>query len=310
MNHSEAFLPYYNTYMRVDIDPAFPLLSEIFRRYELSHEQQLWATFLYTAFYHIGSVFLVMQEFPDYEKVDLVRFSRWLHKFDNPRVLYQTDRKYWMRCRDNPGRFQMEDLIASYFRVMQHPRPQAEFLVGATTAGEVFRRIEQVNRIGRHSAVAYVETLIRCVGYKLEIEPDLYSDIAEQESHQGFGYANYGDNYRGAISSTEATAIVDRLMPLLCKRYPDIPVDAFYMETVGCAFCKLVEGRLYPGYYLDRQADEINTVAALPLSCGVHWETLWQMRDEVFPAKYLSRTGVRKEWKKHYQRTGELVNLL
>ncbi|MBZ5566584.1 MAG: hypothetical protein LAN64_01910 [Acidobacteriia bacterium] len=307
MNRQDAFFAYYNTYMRVDIDPAFPVLREIFRRYELSHEQQLWATFLYTAFYHIGSVFLVMQEFPDYEKVDRERLSRWFRHFtpEQRLALFQKDRRWNARTsKYDPAKFQFEVLVESYLQTMQHPRPQAEYLAGATTAREAFKRIRRVKGIGRHAGLAYVETLVRCVGLKLE--PDAYINIAEEESHTGYAYLIGKD----AVSAKEAAEIVGNLMPVLRTRYPDVPVDAMYMETVGCAFRKLVEGRVYPGFYLDRQAEEINKIAAFPLSCGVHWETLWQIRDEVFPAQYLSRKGIREEWLDHYKRTGQLVNLL
>jgi hypothetical protein len=301
MTNAEAFYRFYPTYMRVDIDPAFPMMREIFRRYKLSYEQQLWNTFLYTVFYHIGSVFLVSQEFPDYEKVNLPRLFRWFRKFDNNerRSLFQKDRiRHALPCGGNPGKYQFERLVESYFQVVG--ASQKNFIEGVTTASDMLKRICTVNGIGRHAGLAYVETLIRCVGVKLE--PDTYANIAGNESHQGFAYFAGKD----AVSPNEAAEIVGELMPKLAAAYPDIPVDAMWMETVGCAFRKLVEGRLYLGYYLDRQADEINTTSALPLACGAHWETLWQMREEIFPTEYLNRSGLRKELLARYKRTSEI----
>ena len=68
-----------------------------------------------------------------------------------------------------------------------------------------------------------------------------------------------------------------------------MPVDFMYLETVACAYKNLKLGKRYVGYYLDRMHREINQGEGQmrAISTGVDWHTLWEMRSEIFPPKYL-----------------------
>ena len=76
-----------------EIDPNYALMNYLFRRFELSKSQEYWACYLYGVFYHPGSVFYVMQEFPEFEKIDIGRLRRW-HTENWKKLRYNTDRKY------------------------------------------------------------------------------------------------------------------------------------------------------------------------------------------------------------------------
>jgi hypothetical protein len=71
------------------------------------------------------------------------------------------------------------------------------------------------------------------------------------------------------------------------------------------------------GYYLDRMNMEIhrgqNKMATI--SKGIDWQTLWQIRSEIFMAEYLgesqavdSWSGIRKELCDVFMNTGSLIN--
>ena len=73
-------------------------------------------------------------------------------------------------------------------------------------------------------------------------------------------------------------------------RYPHVAdkADFFAMETCLCSFKKLFRrsrGR-YLGYYLDRQAEEINKVAADKWN-GIDWQPLWDARNETVDSEWL-----------------------
>jgi hypothetical protein len=80
---------------------------------------------------------------------------------------------------------------------------------------------------------------------------------------------------------------IDTLMLTLRQR--GLPVDYMYLETVACAFKNLKLGKRYVGYYLDRMYKEIKQgeERMKAISTGVNWDTLWEMRREIFPHAYL-----------------------
>lgn len=94
LHRRQAFIDYYASILVTwDVDPAYPLMKHLIDRYELSREQQYWLVFLYGVFYHVASVHWVMQEFPDFQLVDLDRLQRWHDK--HWRLLqYETDRRH------------------------------------------------------------------------------------------------------------------------------------------------------------------------------------------------------------------------
>jgi hypothetical protein len=61
-----------------------------------------------------------------------------------------------------------------------------------------------------------------------------------------------------------------------------IEVDNFNLETVACAFKKIFRENdsRYIGYYLDRQAKDINDIESKGWY-GVDWSLLWQAREEL-----------------------------
>jgi uncharacterized protein with HEPN domain len=82
---------------------------------------------------------------------------------------------------------------------------------------------------------------------------------------------------------------LETLMADLRQAYPHIPVDYMYVETATCAYKGMHRQRRYLGYYLDRMAAEIRRgekdMAAI--SQGVDWNTLWQIRSDIFIHEYL-----------------------
>jgi hypothetical protein len=319
----EGFMQYYAAQVLSDIDPGFPTLNEVFRRYELSLEQQFWSAFLYATFYHNATVFLVLQEFPELEKVDLGRLQRW-HSKNWTLLQYQGDRRW------NKGHF--VEMVESYKQLIGN-QTQAQFFNSLLVPGNPIRSFEncwatlhKVFKMGRHSVYAWTETLIRCLGLPLQC-PSFYMDIAES-SRNGFCYAigrddlvtkhdkKLSDGTR--ISKAEIKYLegeLEILMADLRQAYPQMPVDYMYLETAACAYKGMHRSKRYLGYYLDRMAAEIQRgekdMAAI--SQGVDWNTLWQIRSDIFIHEYLGERqsppwyGIRKELNGVFMDAGHII---
>jgi hypothetical protein len=321
----DGFILWYAAQVLTDIDPAFPTLDEIFDRYELSLEQQYWVAFLYAVFYENASVFLVMQEFPELEKVDVARLQRWHDK--NWKLLqYQTDRRW------NKGHF--VEMVKSYKDLIgnqtQH-RFFSKLMVpydAMASFNNCWTELHKVFKMGRHSVYAWTETLMRCLGLPIRC-PSFYMDIAES-SRNGLCYALDRDDLvtkndkklsNGVrISKAEIAyleAELDRLMADIRECYPSIPVDYMYLETATCSYKGLHRHRRYLGYYLDRMAMEIKRgeTKMAAISTGVDWDTLWQIRSEVFLPEFLGErqtppwVDIRAELCEVFLDTGQLINL-
>jgi len=63
--------------------------------------------------------------------------------------------------------------------------------------------------------------------------------------------------------------------------------NVWNIETTLCAYKKYHLGKRWPGYYIDRQADEIRSAEAA-VTDGVDWSVLWEYRRETFRRDLLS----------------------
>jgi hypothetical protein len=321
----EGFCQYYAAQVLTDIDPAFPTISELFDRYELSLEQRLWVAFLYAHFYENASVFLVMQEFPELEKIDIGRLERW-HAQHWRTLQYQTDRRW--------NRGHLVEMVQSYKDLIGN-QTQFEFFRNLVVDGDpkqsfrnVWNALLKVHKMGRHSVYAWTETLIRCVG--LPLECDSFFMAEAESSRNGLCYAMGRDDLLTkqekklsdgtALSKAEIAyleAELERLMDEIRLRYPHVPVDHMRMETSCCAYKGLHERRRYLGYYLDRMAMEIRRgeTKMAAISRGVDWSTLWQIRKEIFLPEYLGELqsppwyDIRDELCKVFMDTGQIIGM-
>lgn len=331
----EGFIQYYAAEMLSDIDPAFPAINEIFDRYELSLEQQYWMAFLYAVFYENATIFLVQQEFPELEKIDIGRLERW-HAKHWKTLQYQTDRRW------NKGHF--VEMVKSYkalignqtqhqfFTKLMAKFPTNSEIFGKDDPKQSFRNVWaallKVHKMGRHSVYAWTETLIRCLGLPMECD-SFFMDEAES-SRNGLCYALGRDDlvtkHDKKLASNERISKIEikwledeleKLMAELKQRWPHLPVDYMYVETVCCSYKGLFRSRRYLGYYLDRMAMEVERgrTKMAEISQGIDWQTLWQIRSEIFIHEFLGELQTDKPWLdirwdlcEVFNDTGRLIN--
>lgn len=305
-----------------EIDPNYPLFNYLFRRYELSKSQEYWVCFLYGVFYHPASVFYVMQEFPEFEKVDLGRLKRW-HAANWQKLRYNTDRKY------EKGHFvemfesyleviggQTSDAQSTFFDALlqQADNPQDRFRV-------VERALRKLLRFGRYATYIYTEALARCMG--MPIAADTMFLREAKSSRTGLAIVLGMDSGRvgeGHLSAPEWVTLQqegESLMREIQTEYPDLGMDHWFMESCLCAykgFFRTTKGRYLP-YYLDRMLDEIHQLYHEDITSGIEWKVLYQFRRERIIIDYLGEYASPRRWRitkelEHVLRdTGKMIGL-
>jgi len=314
-NKRESFKRYSAAAIRSwEIDPNYPLMNYLFQRYELSKSQEYWACFLYGVFYHPGTVFYVMQEFPEFEKVDLGRLQRW-HDQNWRQLRYNKDRKY------EKGHF--VQMVKSYIDLIgsQTPTSQDEFF-GRMLKGTPVQNFHQVTqaltkllRFGRYSVYIYTECLARCMGLPMEADTVFLKEASSPRA--GLCYVLEKPDWAKATLQKQhwsyLEAELDCLMAELRHEYPSVKVDHWFMESCLCAYKGFFANGRYLGYYLDRMADEILQMENEEIASGVDWKVLWQFRRETMPWEYLGeyaspqRLKVVAKWRKTLIETGHMI---
>ncbi len=303
-----------------EIDPNYPLMNYLFRRFELSKSQEYWACFLYGTFYHPGSVFYVMQEFPEVEKVDLDRLKKW-HADNWKQLQYNTDRKY------EKGHF--VEMFESYRDAVggQHPTAQEDYFAGLLggTPIENFHNVttalRKLLRFGRYSVYIYTECLARCMGVPLEADTIFLkeSDSPRAGLCKVLGKDEWAKGPLGKMEWMWLEEEAGKLMREIQNEYPKLGMDCWFMESCLCAYkgyFRPTKGRYLP-YYLDRMEHEIGQMrdGAADLTSGIEWKVLSQFRAETIIPEYLgelanpTRTKVTKELEHVLRDTGRMVGL-
>lgn len=81
-------------------------------------------------------------------------------------------------------------------------------------------------------------------------------------------------------------------------------------ESNLCAYRKYFKGKMYYGYYMDRQLEELVKLQERLPDHAFMWEELFQLRKAVYPANLLGEIsgwkGIRKERFDEFIRTGEI----
>jgi hypothetical protein len=301
-----------------EIDPNYPLMNYLFRRYELSKSQEYWACFLYGTFYHPGSVFYVMQEFPEFEKVSVERLSNW-HRANWRALAYNTDRKY------EKGHF--VEMFESYCDAVggQTPTAQEEYftaMLGVDPVQNFHKVTAALNKLwhfGRYSVYIYTECLHRCMGMPLQADT-MFLKEADSPRAGLCRVLGKQDWAEGSLDKTTWLVLereAEKLLQEIQHEYPTLGMDHWLMESCLCAykgFFRPKKGRYLP-YYLDRMAHEIGQMQQQDITQGIDWNVLWQFRKEVIIPEYLGeqaqpiRTGVTKQHEHTLRDTGRMIGL-
>jgi hypothetical protein len=141
--------------------------------------------------------------------------------------------------------------------------------------------IKQTKYFGRYSMFLWLECLQRLTG--LDIIPTRIDWPQANNCLNGLLLAFHRPE-RETIDKYECVVIDELLQQLiyaLQQRHPENHTDIWNVETTLCAYYKYRHGKRYVGYYVDRQLEEINKMAA-NVPSGVCWDVLYDFRREYF----------------------------
>lgn len=312
----ELFKRYYHWSLKTnDCDPALFLMNYVNDRMELNIEQRYWFAWLYANTYNVATAWILFNEFPDFENVDLERLTQW-NATNYKQLRYQTDNK-WQKgylpkmfesYRDNV--YSIAPTQLAYFQILCSSEDEYENFY-------VANKMVIINffKFGRYLSWFYLQTLRETCGLKVK-PPDLLLKDPASESHRlGLMYALGMDE---AIESEQKLSKADYdwldveaalILSEMEKEFPDVKVDNFSAETSLCAFKKvfrLKHGR-YLGYYIDRQGEDISQVSDDGFN-GIEWNLLWDGRKECLDQRLLGNQ-VQKERYGEYLKYKTIANI-
>jgi hypothetical protein len=301
-NRREAFIRWYVWSMKYDdCDPAVWMTNYLHNRYEHNDEERIWLAWLYGNTYQLPTTWVLKNEFPDFELATVDRIEQW-NTANYKRLRYQTDTKW------NKGH--LPAMFASYqqFIGSKTQRERLESFYGDNEE-QSFENLwtgikTSLHKFGRYSTWFYLQHLRHTAGIRVEPTSLMLSDYDGSRSHRNGLHLAIGedDYYDQKLSSqhyanleAEARSILEETK----ARFPELleQIDFFTMETCLCSFKKIfrVKHGRYLGYYLDRQAEEIQ-MAEGDGWYGIDWYVLWQARNETIDLRLQSGKMEGLEW--------------
>jgi hypothetical protein len=314
-NRREAFIRWYAWSLKYDdCDPAVWATNYLNNRFEHNDEQKLWICWLYGNTYYLPTAWILMNEFPDFELATVDRMTQW-NNANYKRLRYQTDTKW------NKGH--LPEMFASYQKFIGD-RSQREciesYYVGNSEENfdALWNALKgNLHKFGRYSTWFYMQHLKHTAGINIEPTSLMLDDYDGSRSHRNglllaIGRDNDYDRKLSGMEYRDLEVISDGIIDEMRTRFPELKdqIDFFTMETCLCSFKKIFRsnhGR-YLGYYLDRQAEEIQKCERDGWY-GIDWDVLWQSRNETIDLRLDSRTGIDKERFTSFMNTGRLENL-
>lgn len=314
-NRREAFIRWYAWSLKYDdCDPAVWATNYLHNRYEHNDEERIWFAWLYGNTYQLPTAWVLKNEFPDFELATVDRITQW-NTANYKRLRYQTDTKW------NKGH--LPSMFASYKQFIgdKTQREVMESYYGDTEE-QSFNNLWEVlkgslHKFGRYSTWFYLQHLKHTAGILVSPTSLMLDDYDGSRSHRNGLHLALGqdDKYDVKLTAAEYLHLEQEAKSILEEvrtRFPELAsqADFFTMETCLCSFKKIFRekhGR-YLGYYLDRQAEEIQ-MAEGDDWFGIQWEVLWQSRNETIDLRLDHKNGIDKEKFTYFLKSGKLDKL-
>jgi hypothetical protein len=313
-NRREAFIRWYAWSLKYDdCDPAVWATNYLNKRFEHNDEQKLWLCWLYGNTYYLPTAWILMNEFPDFELATVDRMTQW-NTANYKRLRYQTDTKW------NKGH--LPEMFASYQKFIGN-RSQREafesYYVGSPEQNfeSLWDALKgNLHKFGRYSTWFYMQHLKHTGAIDVQPTSLMLDDYDGSRSHRNgllmaIGQDNDYDRKLSRAEYANLESISNGIIDEMVDRFPELKdqIDFFTMETCLCSFKKIFRahhGR-YLGYYLDRQAEEIQQCEKDGWY-GIDWDVLWQSREETIDLRLDHRRGIDKDRFSSFMNTGKMEN--
>lgn len=297
-----------------DCDSALFLMNYIHKRMELNIEQRYWVAWLFGNTYQLATAWVIANEFPDFENVDLDRLTIWNNE-NYKRLRYQSDQK-WQKGH-------LPEMFRSYREnIYKVGKTQEEFFANICNSDNPFENFTKLNnhvvnnffKFGRYSSWFYLQTLKETCDLSIEPMDLLLNNENTHTQRDGLCYAlalDYMVGDKSLYKDKEVISVLNKasidIVNRIKHQHTDVKCDMFLLETILCAFKKTFRksrGR-YLGYYLDRQFEDISVVEKDGW-VGIDWQLLWDGRNEILDNRLNKHTGVSKVDMEYFLNTGKI----
>jgi len=314
-NRREAFIRWYAWSLKYDdCDPAVWCTNYLHKRYEHNDEERIWFAWLYGNTYQLPTAWVLKNEFPDFELATVDRITQW-NTTNYKRLRYQTDTKW------NKGH--LPSMFESYQKFIGE-RTQRERME-SYYQGDSKKNFDSLwnalkgslHKFGRYSTWFYLQHLKHTAGIDVVPTSLMLDDYDGSRSHRNglLLAAGKDDDIDRRLTGSECANLEsfgEDIIAEMVQRFPELAgqIDYFTMETCLCSFKKIFRehhGR-YLGYYLDRQAEEIQ-MAEGDGWYGIDWNVLWQAREETIDLRLDHKRGIDKDRFSSFLNNGKLENL-
>jgi hypothetical protein len=274
-----------------DMDPMYPILGWFAK--DLERDRSLWLTFLFVAYYHLGSALAVFEEYP----APSVPKEFWLKApISQPRRGHRDSLKLAKHLSSLCAKAEKHGGLGAWLDSV------TQFADPITNWKSLNEELMTVFGNGRWAAYKTAEILYKSHGFNLEA-PDM-------------GHANSSGPRKGLAlffpglplgNSPAEIAQLDNLSLKIVDYLQDktSQVSIETAETSLCDFNALVKGKYYVGIDIDEMQEQLFAQPCLLADLA------FTARSEVLPNQYLGElngwTGIDKSRKTIYRQTRQIV---
>ena len=264
-------------------------------------------SFLYSTCYNVPTAVLLdqlMGPITGWDKDDLT--DMWEQHKGN--LIFQTDRK-WVKIAN-----QFVDLCMDFkenmFPFSKHIKPHIH------SFDAMYDAFSSLKNQGRVSTYIFIDGLIT-TGVMEPCMPERFDWNNGQTCTEGMLHAillddtvEYFDKGRHKLKPVIIRHLDERLNRLIYElRAEGLDEDHIWdYESNLCAYRKYFKGKMYYGYYMDRQLEELAKMRANYPDHEELWVELFRLRKAVYPANLLGEVsgwkGIRKDKMQDFLKTG------
>lgn len=315
----EVFLRFYEFHLKykAHAGAVYYVFPYLFEKLSMTTEQKLWFTFINGCSQNVITTYLIFEQFPDLDKLDLNKLSVWF-RTNYLKLGWDTDRRYIKN--------QFEDCISKYIEFLSGRTQEQVFKVACKTQNKSHNFTEMWNLVinnfysfGRLATFSYLEYL-KIAGLNIDCNSLFLDDISGSKSHRNglckvLGRDDLDWHEKEVYYSPELILWLNQEAKILLQeakqRFDHPDISYFTLETTLCCYKSWHRlNRRYPNVYNDMFYERIKYAES-------QWKNksfslFWDSRKQFLP-KHLrlednpADLGFNKPKMNHYRTTGQVI---
>lgn len=294
-------------------DEITPVFTDFLDKVQATQDERVWWAFLYSTCYSITST-IVMFNRLDFKTLTEEGVDDFWKEYKS-KLIFQSDRRYIKQVNQFPiivKEFLKNSNREPYKYISQWFQASPE-----ETYKKLYSEVGKWKYYGRYAITLFIRSLVRALpevkirstGYDWKhgatTTSALFTILYEDEKAQNFEAKTYKLSSED-IKTLDGTLQV--ILKVLESHNPDRIWDMIDISYELCAYRKLFKASRYPGYYVDRQQEEIITMENNFPEYNNDWKFLWKIRknrlDNIYLGEINGWSGIRKQLSPRFLKTG------